>query len=86
MTTKRINPYQRLLEEIRSYIRKVKYRHTKTMWIYPKKVLTDGWDLGFLYQRTAAAEQLGYDVQLKATEEGLVVQYVKKIPEPPYSW
>ena len=34
----------------------------------------------------AAAEQLGYDVVLRADADGLCVQYVRKIPDAPYEW
>lgn len=43
--------------------------------------------LSELYHRTKAAERLGYDVQLVATEDGnLRVLYKEKIPCTPYSW
>ena len=79
----RTNPYNRLKEEFRSWVFKATHRQTKTMWVYPKKDLSHGWRLDTLHERVSAADQLGYDVELKATQDGLVVQYVKKIPEKP---
>jgi hypothetical protein len=48
------------------------------MWHYPKAKLNDGWPLGGLYERVAAADQLGYDVVLSVAEEGLRVHYQKR--------
>lgn len=83
---KRKNPYQRLLDDIKNWCREVKYRHEKVMWLYPKAKLKQGWDLHDLYERTQAAQQLGYDVQLVATDDGLSVRYKKQVPSVPYSW
>lgn len=80
------NPYQRLLDDIKEWCRKVKYRHEKTMWLYPKNRLDEGWALRDLYERTQAAQQLGYDVQIVATDEGLSVRYKKQVPSVPNSW
>jgi hypothetical protein len=83
---KRINPYDRLLGEIKEFCSKLKYPHTKLMWRYPKEKLDNQWTLSDLWQRTSAATQLGYDVVLTATDEGLLVEYKKKIPVIPYHW
>lgn len=83
---KRKTPYQMLLEDIKAWCRKVRYRDERGMWTYPKDKLDEGWDLTHLYERTKAAEQLGYDTQLVAADTGLVVRYVKKLPEIPYRW
>ena len=80
------NPYQRLLDDIKDWCRKMKYRHEKTMWLYPKSRLDEGWALRDLYERTKAAEQLGYDVQLVANDDGLSVRYKKQVPSVPCSW
>ena len=84
--TKRKNPYQMLLEEIKDWCRKVKFRHEKVMWVYQKNRLNQGWPLRNLYERVKAAEQLGYDVILIANDEGLSVRYRKQVPNIPYSW
>ena len=83
---KQKNPYQRLLDEIMEWCQKVIYRHEVTMWVYPKNRLVEGWELHTLYERTKAAEQLGYDVILVATDEGLRVSYKKQIPFIPIEW
>ncbi len=86
MKTKPKTPYQRLLDDAQDFARKVKYRHTVKMWHYPKDDLGKAWALTELYQRTAAAEQLGYDVVLEAMTDGLVVRYVKQVPEAPWAF
>lgn len=80
-----MNPYNRLLGEIKDWCKEIKVRHKANMWRYPKEKLDGNWSLADLYQRTQAAEQLGYDVQLEAKEDGLFVVYVKKI-EIPWKW
>jgi hypothetical protein len=82
--SKPTNPYTRLLESFREYVHKVTYRHRKTMWVYPKGRLNGSWNLTSLSERVAAADQLGYDVQLVNTDDGLGVVYVKRVPEAPY--
>ncbi len=83
---KRINPYSALLNEIKEFVSKLKYPHTKLMWRYPKEKLSASWNLVDLYERTASAEQLGYDVILTAKDDGLNVTYRKKMPSIPYYW
>lgn len=82
----RINPYTRLLSQIKEYVHKVKHRRRKIMWRYPKNKLNDTWSLKDLYERTKAAEQLGYEVKLIASDDGLEVFYQKEIPEIPNGW
>lgn len=74
-----------LLDQIETWWQEVHLREkiTITMWMYPKDKLNEGWSLHDLYERTKAAEQLGYDVQLVATDQGLSVCYKKKIPNIP---
>ena len=83
--TNRISPYTRLKKIALEWAVEALYPSTRTMWCYPKNRLqTESWCLTTLYERTAAAEQLGYDVKLKATDNGLEVRYVKKVPELPW--
>lgn len=82
---KPITPYQRLLTRVKNLAWAVKYARRKTMWVYPKARLNETWTLGDLYERARAADQLGYDVVLKPTDEALVVQYVER-PSVPYEW
>jgi len=86
MKMKRKNPYQMLMEDIKDWANKVRYRHEVTMWTYPKNRLHEAWVLNTLSERVLAAEQLGYDVLLVTTEEGLLVRYKKKVPTVPYWW
>lgn len=86
VTIKRKNPYQILLDDIKDWCRKLGHRRTKIMWYYPKNRLTEGWKLVDLYERTRAAEQLGYDVQIEANDSGLQVVYIEKVPAVPYRW
>jgi len=82
---KPVTPYQRLLTEMRDYCDSVDYRPSKTMWLYPKAKLGESWSLLDLYERVAAAEQLGHDVMLEAVADGLRVTYVRKIPMRPWA-
>lgn len=72
------NPYNRLLRIARQFAFDTKYRHRKAMWSYPKDKLTTGWRLDDLAERVQAADQLGYDVQLKVVEGSLHAEYVKR--------
>ena len=85
---KRINPYTRLLNEIKTYCSKIKRPEKKLMFFYPAKKLrtNDTWCLADLSERTNAARVLGYDVKLESTERGLEVWYVKKPPLTPMDW
>ena len=80
-----INPYQRLLDKIVSFCGSLKNRHSKIMFTYPKDQLNTNWSIPQLYEKVATADQLDYDVKLKATTEGLEVWYEKRI-EIPIEW
>lgn len=54
------------------------------MWVYPKDKLNLNWKLTDLYEQVAAAEQLGFDIVLIATNGGLEVWYEEKRPQRPY--
>ena len=68
MKTKRQikTPYQRLAEQFDAFKVRVKHPRTIQMWLYPKDRLLEGWSMASMYDRTAAAAQLGYDVQIFA--------------------
>lgn len=83
---KRLNPYSRLLEEIKDFCVKIRLRNTVLMWYYPIDELNKAWNLDDLWQRTIAADQLGFEVHLVPTERGLEVKYVKKLPQIPFEW
>lgn len=82
MKSKPITPYARLLARTKELVRAVKYPHRCVMWMYPKSRLNEGWALGDLMQRVLAADQLGYDVLLRNVDDGLCVEYVKRIDVP----
>jgi hypothetical protein len=71
-------PYTRLLAAVRAYRSGVAYPDRKVMWHYPKGNLGSNWQLDGLYERVAAADLLGFDTKLKATDEGLTVEFVKR--------
>ena len=81
----RKNPYQMLLDKISDFCQNIKYRHQKLMFIYPIDKLANTWTMNQLYERVVAADQLGYDVVLKSTNNGLEVHYIKQI-EIPIEW
>lgn len=66
---------------------RVVYPKVKPMFFFPKKRLNEAWSLAEVYERTSAANQLGYDVYLSADEDGLRFKYVEKRPERiPSNW
>lgn len=76
------NPYTRLLRISRQFAADVSYARRRTMWQYPKEKLAGSWRLDDLAERVQAADQLGYDVQLKVDEGALRVDYVKRCEIP----
>lgn len=80
---KRINPYQRLLEICRRFSAQIIYPIKKGMFFYEYKRLGEGWDLSMVYQRTKAAEQVGFEVIVEAHDNGLQFCYRKK-PDIPW--
>ena len=86
MKTKPKTPYQRLLDDIKDFCSKVRFRHEAGLFWYRKDKLRAGHSLDDLYERVAAAEQLGYEVYLVAKDDGLHARYRKKAPEVPYGW
>lgn len=81
---KKENPYLRLKRVALEWVVTVNFPHIKTMWNYPIKDLKTGWQLQDLYERTAAAKTLGYDVVLEANDDGLRVIYRKKPASMPW--
>lgn len=73
---KRINPYERLAQDFRDFVISIKNLNTVPMWHWKKDTLVG--DLKSTYERVAAADQLGYDTILKATDVGLEVLYRKR--------
>jgi hypothetical protein len=84
MKTKPISPYARLLNEFRDYVNGIDFRRRARMWTYPKEKLAQSqWYLYDLAERTSAADQLGFDVQLKVKDGALEVWYIKRPPDRP---
>lgn len=83
---KQMNPYTRLLSEIKEWCHTATFRHEKLMWYYSVNRLNESFNLSKLYERVRAAEQLGYDVLLVAKEDSLDVVYKKKLPGIPFEW
>lgn len=78
------NPYMRLKALASNWAYKAKFPKRTQMWTYPKAKLCDHWKLDELYQRVVAATQLQHDVVLRATDDGLVVEYRERCPDLPY--
>jgi len=76
--TARVNPYTKLLTLAREYAWQVIYPRRIMMFYYERAQLAD------LYERVAAADQLGYDVQATADAENrhIVFHYVKRAEVP----
>ena len=82
--SKPTNPYTTLKNEAAAWARNVIYPHTRGMFSYPKS--GGPWNLTDLRERVAAADQLGYDVKLRVTDDSLVVEYAKRPPPAPWSF
>lgn len=80
MTTKRESPYHRMQRYFREWAQDVVYARRKTMFLYKKSSLDTGWSLSQIYERTIAANQLGYEVIVQADNDGLHFKYIEKRP------
>ncbi len=83
MTEKRENPYQRLKRLAKEWHNKVVGRRTVFMFRYAE-AMTGSYRLADLLERTKAAEQLGYEVEVKAVGDALDVYYIEKIEKAPW--
>ena len=83
MAEKRENPYQRLKRLAQEWHRQVTCRRTVFMFRYTE-ARTGTYRLADLLERTKAAEQLGYEVQVKAVGDSLDVYYIKTIEKAPW--
>lgn len=68
-----VNPYTDLKQRARTWARSVLQPKDRLMFRYAKKDLSAGWDLRDLYERTIAARQLGYRVEVRSSDDGLSV-------------
>ena len=78
------NPYTRLKEIGQRFANKVHSPKRRTMWVYPKARIEEGWNLRDLRERVMAASQLGFEVLLEADDGDLHVIYQEKRPETPW--
>jgi hypothetical protein len=77
----RENPYQRLKRLAQEWHNKVTFRRTVFMFRYGE-VKTGTYSLADLFERTKAAEQLGYEVQVKSNGGVLEVYSSRKLRKP----
>lgn len=83
----KINPYTRLLKEIKEFCRELNTIKSQQMCVYTLEQLKEqGWDLFWVYERVGAAQQLGYKVELRYTDERLELWYVLKPRTTPWQW
>ena len=76
----RKNPYQMLLEEFRDWVvRVVHARRRQALW-YTMATVNQNADFSRIWERTIAAQQIGYEVVVKASDDGLRFEYVEKRP------
>lgn len=68
--------------EANALFNKILNRRTIGLFLYAKARISahEQWDLDDLYQRTLAAQALGWAVTLHADDEGLHVYYAEKLP------
>lgn len=87
MKAKQITPYQRLLDEIRQFVSKLKFGRKYSMFYWKKADLIpqNSWRLDEVYQRTLAANKLGYEVVITADKQGMTFQY-REIAKPAWNW
>lgn len=86
MSEKRETPYQRLLKAAQGFWYALPRSYKSTMFFWPKNRLREGWVLDDVYERTKAADQLGFDVIVMADDDGLRMQYRKRLPDAPYEF
>lgn len=86
MKKKTVSPYEQLRLRAKEWATAVLYPHSVGMRFYKKESLANGFRLDDLYERVAAAEQIGYDVVLVAMDNGLHVRYRKRPPAVPWQF
>ena len=72
--------YNTLKREANEYYDKIDKRKKILMWMYPKDKLESMWSIKDLWDRTSAAQSLGWDVIIESSAEGIKVYYVEKLP------
>lgn len=83
MTYKPKTPYQWLLERFEKLETQIRYPDERFMFRFPKDTIrTTGYRLDGVWERTKAAQQLGYEVVVKAEDDDLRIHYRKKVRIP----
>lgn len=82
---KKKTAYRKLLEKVHEFCKALYRPERIPMWTYTKKEMAQRWPVAQLYERVDAARQLGWKVELEATDKGLEVWYVKR-PAIPVDW
>lgn len=79
-------PYRKLLERVRPLFRELVSPQKHIMFWYKKETIVsvNGVSVLGLYERTLAAQQLGWRVVVSARDGGLVFEYEKE--KPPIDW
>lgn len=83
MKQKPKTPYQHLMEDFRAFGMKVARAANFSRHMFTLANAKEGgsWKLDDVYERTMAAQQLGYVVELEATNDGsLIIKYCEKRP------
>ena len=88
MKKKQKTPYDRILDEIRTYVFNVMYPKSYNMFFFNSGDIEKVWSISDVYERTVAANDLGYDVFLVTTPDpkSLTIQYRKRPPTPNWRW
>ena len=81
-----MNPYTRLQKVASEFATKVFTRRQVGMFTIPKEKLNDTYSMRETYERTHAAQQLGYIVELVADGQGLRIVYVERLPQRPWQF
>ena len=83
--SKPINPYTRLVEEVRDWARGVVYPRQRAMFFFAKGAPQNGWRLDGVVERVQAADTLGWDVVLEVDKDGgLWMKYRERPGIPPW--
>ena len=83
---KPITPYERLRREAAQWAFSVANPIRRRMFTFSKDKLGLGWSLFDVKERVAAADQLGWNVEIVVDANGdLVFRYVQRPPDAPWS-
>jgi len=80
----REHPYTRLKKIASEYCRKIRDRKDSYWHYHKKESLSNNLDMHALYYSTRTAYELGYETHLRATEKGLEIHHVEKLPDSPF--